>query len=216
MFGEEAVVTVAKHLGAPPVFVETGHDVPAAPPAPEATALVDSAVHAVKALGLGWGAAHVELRLDGRAARVTEVNTRLAGGLIPELVRHARGIDLVGAQVRACLGLPVDLTASPDAAGAASIRFLIADTDAVLGDPGGAESAAPAVPGVTDAALYRTAGPRRPGRGLPRPLRPCHRRRRGGGIGRRTGPSPRAGHRSGARAGGGAAKARSPSVWMPV
>ncbi|MER6458776.1 ATP-grasp domain-containing protein, partial [Streptomyces sp900105245] len=134
VFGEHAVVTVAKHVGAPPAFVETGHDVPAVPAAADAAALVDSAVHAVKALGLGWGAAHVELRLDAGVARVIEVNPRLAGGMIPELVRRARGVDLVGAQVRAGLGLPVDLTDAAGAAGAASIRFLTAGADAVLGD----------------------------------------------------------------------------------
>ncbi|UXY34235.1 ATP-grasp domain-containing protein [Streptomyces albidocamelliae] len=160
VFGEHAVVTVAKHVGAPPAFVETGHDVPAVPAAADAAALVDSAVHAVKALGLGWGAAHVELRLDAGVARVIEVNPRLAGGMIPELVRRARGVDLVGAQVRAGLGLPVDLTDAAGAAGAASIRFLTAGADAVLGDTDAAEAAARAVPGVVDAALYRTPGTR--------------------------------------------------------
>ncbi|MFJ8034134.1 ATP-grasp domain-containing protein [Streptomyces sp. NPDC096032] len=160
VFGEHAVATVAKHVGAPPAFVETGHDVPAVPAAADAAALVDSAVHAVKALGLGWGAAHVELRLDAGVARVIEVNPRLAGGMIPELVRRARGVDLVGAQVRAGLGLPVDLTDAAGAAGAASIRFLTAGADAVLGDTDAAEAAARAVPGVVDAALYRTPGTR--------------------------------------------------------
>ncbi|MBK3647830.1 ATP-grasp domain-containing protein, partial [Streptomyces sp. MBT33] len=160
VFGEHAVVSVAKHVGAPPVFVEMGHDVPAVLPAPEAAALVDSAVHAVKALGLGWGAAHVELRLDGGVARVIEVNPRLAGGMIPELVRRALGVDLVGAQVRAGLGLPVDLTDTSGAAGAASIRFFTATADAVLSDTDAAEAAALAVPGVVDAALYRPPGTR--------------------------------------------------------
>lgn len=63
--GHEAVVTVAKHVGPPPVFVETGHDLPAALPARRRDALTACAVAAVRALGLGWGAAHVELRLDG-------------------------------------------------------------------------------------------------------------------------------------------------------
>ncbi|MGW2303829.1 ATP-grasp domain-containing protein [Streptomyces sp. NPDC001809] len=158
VFGEEAIVTVAKHVGAPPVFVETGHDVPAVLPAARSAALADTAVRAVRALGLGWGAAHVELRLDGDTARVIEVNPRLAGGMIPELVRRARGIDLVGAQVRAALGADVDLAGTPDAAGAASIRFLTAGTDSVLADVTAAGTAARAVPGVVDAALYRPAG----------------------------------------------------------
>ncbi|WNI27175.1 ATP-grasp domain-containing protein [Streptomyces sp. ITFR-16] len=163
VFAENALVTVAKHVGAPPVFVETGHDVPALLPPDQAAALINSAVRAVKALGLGWGAAHVELRLDGDVARVIEVNPRLAGGMIPELVRRAHGIDLVGAQVRAALGEDITDLIRPGAdtsTGAASIRFLTTRTESVLADVTAAESAARAVPGVVDTALYRPVGTR--------------------------------------------------------
>ncbi|OIK26346.1 ATP-grasp domain-containing protein [Streptomyces malaysiense] len=154
--GHEAVAVVAKHVGPPPVFVETGHDLPAALPARQRDALTACAVAAVRALGLGWGAAHVELRLDGAAPRVIEVNPRPAGGMIPELVRHAHGIDLVTAQVRAAAGLPVSLERDRDAG--ASIRFLTADAAGTLGPAAAVEEAlsrARAVPGVVDAALYR-------------------------------------------------------------
>lgn len=160
VFGSFALVVVAKHLGAPPVFVETGHDVPAAVAQSAAGGLLRAcAERAVAALGLGWGAAHVELRLDGGEARVIEVNPRLAGGMIPELVRRAVGVDLVAAQVRAAVGLgPAGESAAR--ARAAAIRFLTAEHD---GELGGAESlaevlaAAREVPGVVDAAFYRPA-----------------------------------------------------------
>ncbi|MFJ1843663.1 MULTISPECIES: ATP-grasp domain-containing protein [unclassified Streptomyces] len=160
VFGDRAVAVVAKRIGAPPVFVETGHDVPAALTADEEEALTDSALRAVAALGLGWGAAHVELRLDGRSARVIEVNPRLAGGMIPELVRRVTGIDLVGDQVRAALGLPPGRPARPEA-DAAAIRFLIAGRGGVLADAPGLDAAravAARSPGVADAALYRPPG----------------------------------------------------------
>ncbi|MGM9440787.1 ATP-grasp domain-containing protein [Streptomyces murinus] len=154
--GHEAVVTVAKHVGPPPVFVETGHDLPAALPARRRDALTACAVAAVRALGLGWGAAHVELRLDGDTPRVIEVNPRLAGGMIPELVRRACGIDLVTAQVRAAAGLPVTLERDRDAG--ASIRFLTVETAGTLGPADAVEEAlslAREVPEVVDAVLYR-------------------------------------------------------------
>ncbi|MEU5811389.1 ATP-grasp domain-containing protein [Streptomyces sp. NPDC047718] len=157
--GRRAVAVVAKHVGPPPVFVETGHDLPAALPAEQHEALTACAEHAVRALGLGWGAAHVELRLDRGTPRVIEVNPRLAGGMIPELVRHAYGIDLVAAQVRAAVGEPVEPERSREAG--ASIRFLTADADGVLGTAeatGTAVSRARAIPGVVDAALYRAPG----------------------------------------------------------
>lgn len=114
-------------------------------------------MRAVTALGLGWGAAHVELRLDGPLAKVIEVNPRLAGGMIPELVRRACGVDLVRAQVLAALGRPAAPTRGMY--GRASIRFLTADRDGILA-PDLCEPTARAhrVPGVVEAAFYRAPG----------------------------------------------------------
>ncbi len=160
VFGTEAVVTVAKHVGPLPVFVETGHDVPAALPGEQEIALRETAVRAVRALGLGWGAAHVELRLTGtRTAQVIEVNPRLAGGMIPELVRRACGIDLVRAQVLAALGAAPEL--ERDGHARASIRFLTCDRDGVLAPSAALHEAvdrARTVPGTVEALLYRAPG----------------------------------------------------------
>ncbi|MFD5075688.1 ATP-grasp domain-containing protein [Streptomyces sp. NPDC058371] len=159
VFGTEAVATVAKHVGPLPVFVEVGHDVPAALPAERERALRETAVGAVRALGLGWGAAHVELRLEESGAKVIEVNPRLAGGMIPELVRRACGIDLVLAQVRSALGETPELERGVYAR--ASIRFLTTGHDGILAPAETLDrvvTRAHAVPGVVDAVLYRLPG----------------------------------------------------------
>lgn len=160
VFGTEAVVTVAKHVGPLPAFVETGHDVPAALPGEQEIALRETAVRAVRALGLGWGAAHVELRLTGtRTAEVIEVNPRLAGGMIPELVRRACGIDLVRAQVLAALGAAPRLERGGYAR--ASIRFLTCAQDGILARSAALDEAvhrARTVPGTVEALLYRAPG----------------------------------------------------------
>ncbi|GHF69385.1 argininosuccinate lyase [Streptomyces mashuensis] len=155
-FGTDVVTVVAKHVGPLPDFVETGHDVPAAVPDGLHDELADVAVRAVRALGLGWGAAHTEIRLEDGRAHVVEVNPRLAGGRIPDLVRLALGTDLVRAQVAAALGEP----APPAAArhGHAAIRFLTADGPGTVGATDEALAGARAVTGVADAALYRTPG----------------------------------------------------------
>ncbi|KOG91052.1 hypothetical protein ADK38_05305, partial [Streptomyces varsoviensis] len=82
-FDTDVVAVVGKHLGPEPHFVETGHDVPAAVPEDVRAALADTAVRALAALGLGWGAAHTELRWSASGPVVIEVNPRLAGGMIP-------------------------------------------------------------------------------------------------------------------------------------
>jgi argininosuccinate lyase len=164
MFAGCVVATVDKHAGPLPWFVETGHDTPSRLPAGAQRLLADAARDAVAALGLGWGAAHVELRLSAAGARIVEVNPRLAGGMIPDLVHRAYGVDLVDAQIRAAAGL----SAAPAASAAvvrfaASIRFLTGAADAggagaVITNPDGAVAAALAVDGVVDAAVYRTHG----------------------------------------------------------
>ncbi|MGW7413863.1 ATP-grasp domain-containing protein [Streptomyces sp. NPDC054863] len=130
VFEHTAVTVVGKHLGAAPHFVETGHDVPAPVAAATAEALADTAVAAVKALGLGFGAAHVELRLTSRGPVLIEVNPRLGGGMIPELIRSALSVDLVHAQVAAALGRPADL--EPRTAHHAALRFLVVEEPATL------------------------------------------------------------------------------------
>jgi argininosuccinate lyase len=156
MFDGYAVATVDKRLSAPPWFVETGHDTPSRLPAEQERLLVDAAHDAVAALNLCWGAAHVELRLGAAGGQIIEVNPRPAGGMIPDLVNRAYGIDLIAAQIRAAAGLPHGMTASNRAA--ASIRFLTADTSATLGDPDQAVAAAQAVDGIVDAAIYHARG----------------------------------------------------------
>ncbi|MDH6703287.1 ATP-grasp domain-containing protein [Streptomyces griseoviridis] len=162
VFGLTAVVVVTKHLGPLPHFVELGHDLPAALPTADTARVAEHAVRAVQALGLGWGAAHVELRMQGTDVRVIEVNPRLAGGLIPELIKQALGIDLVGSQVRAAVGMdPVHEPAQTTKT--AAIRFLTTDRPGSLADQARTEeavAAAHAIEHVTAAMLYRGPGER--------------------------------------------------------
>lgn len=158
VFGRRPIAVVAKHLGPLPFCVETGHDVPPGLDRAQERLIADAAIEAVLALGLGWGAAHVELRLTSAGPVIIEVNPRLAGGMIPELVHRARGVDLVNAQVMTAAGLAPRLDAQ--ASGSASIRFVTADQHGTVVAPQEAVVAALGVPGVVDAALYRTVGER--------------------------------------------------------
>jgi S-sulfo-L-cysteine synthase (3-phospho-L-serine-dependent) len=153
---ERVAGITAKHLGLRPWFVETGHDFPARLPAADRRALAVAAVAALRALGLGWGAAHVELRLTPNGPRVVEVNPRLAGGMIPRLVEEATGIDLIGRQVARAVGGTGPLR--PSRSGTAAIRFLVNTTAGRLVDVRGAEEARQC-PGVVEVGVL--AGPGR-------------------------------------------------------
>jgi biotin carboxylase len=127
MLGEQVVGVVAKHLGPHPHFVETGHDYPAPRPGAELTELGAVATAALRALGLGWGPAHVELRYTAAGPAVIEVNPRLAGGMIPRLLQEATGIDLIRHVVENAVGrASVPEPPRPLPPRAASIRFLVA------------------------------------------------------------------------------------------
>lgn len=153
---DEAIGVTRKHLGPEPHFVETGHDFPAPLPEADRAALAETAVAALRALGLGWGAAHVELRhAPGARPRVIEVNPRLAGGMLPRVVQEATGIDMIRHLVASAAGRaePPRSTRS----GAASIRFLVAPTDGRLVSIDGVADAR-RVPGVVEVGLIREPG----------------------------------------------------------
>lgn len=144
-----------KHVSPPPLFVETGHDFPAALAPADAGRVAAAAVRTLAALDLRWGAAHIELRLTPAGPVVIEVNPRLAGGFIPELVRLATGIDLIDAAIRLATGRPASL--APSAQRHAAIRFVLPRAAGRLVDVTGA-AAARSVAGVCDVAIYRRAG----------------------------------------------------------
>lgn len=154
-FSGRIIGITRKHLGALPDFVETGHDYPAMASAEDERALADTVLRGSQALGLGWGPQHWELRVDEGRAVVIEVNPRLAGGFIPELVRRAQGIDLVRATLELATGGAPEVEATM--ARFASIRFLLSPGDGVLGAPAGLDDAR-AVAGVDEVRMYRQPG----------------------------------------------------------
>jgi biotin carboxylase len=154
-FDEQVVGITAKHLGPEPYFVETGHDFPASLPDQDRSSIGQAAVSALRAMGLGWGAAHVELRLTLAGPRIVEINPRLAGGMIPRVVQEATGIDLISAVVAKAVGRELPLR--PRGARSAAIRFMLADKPGRLLSLSGVPQAAD-VPGVAEVGIVRDVG----------------------------------------------------------
>ena len=155
VFGGRVVGLTRKHLGSAPYFVEVGHDYPASVTPAVSRALRETVVRATALLGLGWGPLHLELRMHAGRAVVMEVNPRLAGGMIPELVRHAEGIDLLRETVRAVVGARPAI--APERHRHAAIRFLVPSTGGRLLDAGDS-AAASRVRDVVEVAMYRSPG----------------------------------------------------------
>ncbi|AXE80805.1 ATP-grasp domain-containing protein [Streptomyces atratus] len=115
-----ALAVTRKEVAFAPYFEEVGHTVDADDPLLPEVAPV--AVRAVRALGVTDGVQHVEMRLTASGPRIIEVNSRIGGDLIGQLVRLATGLDLprIAADI-ACGQIP-DLT--PTAHTTAAIKIL--------------------------------------------------------------------------------------------
>ncbi|GAA3681709.1 ATP-grasp domain-containing protein [Nonomuraea antimicrobica] len=135
--GEARCVGVTrKTVGAPPYCVELGHLHPAGLTPAEESALVETVRAVLGALGVMTGPTHTEVKVGA----IIEVNCRLAGGMIPELVRLARGVDLLEQQLRCAVGEPPDLDAR--AGGYAGIHFITAGRAGTLRGVAGLERVA--------------------------------------------------------------------------
>ncbi|WP_067450471.1 ATP-grasp domain-containing protein [Actinomadura macra] len=83
------LVTVRRKTGLDNPILELGSTVPCGLAADDERRLADYAVQVCEALGLDFGVFHVEVILTDRGPRLVEVNPRIAGGAIPDLVRAA-------------------------------------------------------------------------------------------------------------------------------
>ncbi|GAA4598139.1 biotin carboxylase [Actinoplanes octamycinicus] len=119
LFDGVAYGVTGKHVTAPPVFIETGHDFPVRQPA--AAALAE---RAARALGVTWGPAHLEVKVDDTGPAIIETNPRLAGGGLTELVEWCTDHDLYGATLARLLGR--DGPGAPPARRAGAIRSAVA------------------------------------------------------------------------------------------
>ncbi|MGF9566867.1 ATP-grasp domain-containing protein [Neorhizobium sp. BT27B] len=150
--GDVVIGITAKHLGDHPHFVEVGHDFPASLDWHVQQAIGATVIGAIRALDLLWGPAHTEIRLSADGPVIIEVNPRMAGELIPELVRLACGVDPVEATViLATGGNPVLNRTSNRSAG---IRFVSPDRDGILHWGAGAQDARK-IDGVVDVELHQ-------------------------------------------------------------
>jgi biotin carboxylase len=142
-------------LSPEPSFVEIGHDFPSDIPSETMLQITETAQRALAAVGLQWGPTHVELRLTERGPAVIEINPRLAGGFIPEVVQEAIGIDLIEQTLRAVVGhLPM---LQPMRLHHSSIRFMLTPKHGVLDAVCGLNDAR-AIPGVCTIQMYRRMG----------------------------------------------------------
>ncbi|MER9566935.1 acetyl-CoA carboxylase biotin carboxylase subunit family protein [Mesorhizobium sp. M0571] len=149
--GHEVIGIGTANFGPPPHFVFRDSTFPSPLTDDEHRRIVDVSLNCLRALGLGWGPAEIELRWMKRGPVVIEVNPRLAGGGIPQLVHLAYGVDLVTEHIKLVIGEERNLRTRHSQT--AAVRFLIPDRDGILDWISGGDRAA-ALPGVAEVKLY--------------------------------------------------------------
>lgn len=156
------VGVTAKYLTGAPHFVEHRHVFPAPVLRAVADLLGEYAEQVLNAVGWRWGATHLEVRVGSAGPELIEINGRLAGGMIPELIRLAAGVDVLEQQLRCAIGMPLDWQRPRDKV--AGIQFLLADQAGTFDRLDGVQQAL-AVPGVDRVVVTATPGqPVRPAR----------------------------------------------------
>ena len=115
----------AKHTTNNDYFIETGHDFPAVDlPAQMQAKIWDTLKGVLKFFNFKFGPAHIEFKIEGSDIVLIEVNPRLAGGMIPQLICYACQIDLYEMIIK--LYMNEKLSFQPLTYEGSSIRFFLA------------------------------------------------------------------------------------------
>ncbi|MER9984456.1 ATP-grasp domain-containing protein [Mesorhizobium sp. M0103] len=150
--GNEVIGISVYHSGPPPRFVPPVDEIHPAPLTEEEyERITDISLRCLRALGLGWGPAGIQVRWTMRGPVVIEVNPRLHGSPIPQLVRLSYGVDLITAHIKLAIGEEWDLRKRHSQTAVA--RYLLAERSGTLDWIGG-DSEAAAVPGVVEVKFY--------------------------------------------------------------
>ncbi|WJI38389.1 MULTISPECIES: acetyl-CoA carboxylase biotin carboxylase subunit family protein [Mesorhizobium] len=151
IMGSEVIGISAGDFGSPPHFVFRGYTYPARLTDEERQRIADVCLSCLRGLSLGWGPMNVELRWTKRGPVVIEVNPRLAGTPIPQLVQAADGIDLITEHIKLVIGEKWDLRKRQS--NTARAQLLVPDRDGILDWLEGASRAA-AEPGIVEVKLF--------------------------------------------------------------
>ena len=157
-FDGEVLGVTRKHLSSKGGFVELGHDFPADLDEPVISKVVSAALAAVKTVGMDWGPAHLELRLNASGAYIMEINARIPGDQIPRVVEYTLGFSFARAYVHRILGMELPERMEPKDRGAA-IRMWHLSVSGILRNVSGADDVT-AAEGVQDVAVKAGLGDR--------------------------------------------------------
>ncbi|OGS01337.1 MAG: hypothetical protein A3G41_02455 [Elusimicrobia bacterium RIFCSPLOWO2_12_FULL_59_9] len=96
-----------------PFFVAAGNAMPSRHEDADLKNVLDMAGEVIAALGLRQGALHLESKIDADGAKLIEVNARMGRDYMCDWIKSIWGVDLIEEGLKAALGFPVVIEASP-------------------------------------------------------------------------------------------------------
>ena len=138
-----------------PFFEETIYVTPSRLPAAVQREVTSCAARAARALGLGEGPVHGELRVSDRGVWVIEIAARSIGGRCSQTLRFAAGLSLE--EVILCHALRMDIPSLDREGRAAGVMMLPIPRAGMLEEVRGREEAL-AVPGIEDLEITALLG----------------------------------------------------------
>lgn len=125
-----------------PYFIEDGHMFPAALAPDELLPLEALARQVLSAVDHDRGVAHIEVKRTPAGPRLVEINPRLPGNYIVELVRRVTGVDLITVSIDLALGRSPALAGAQGSVRSAAIKFVVPPHGGTLHAIRGAEQLA--------------------------------------------------------------------------
>jgi biotin carboxylase len=123
-----------RKLGRHNAILEAGSTIPTGLSNAQYDEVSDYCARVVKALGLDLGIFHVEFIQTADGPRLVEVNPRIGGAVIPELIRNSTGGDMFEVLIRTYLGERIGIKRFPDGARTISTINVGAFDDCVVRD----------------------------------------------------------------------------------
>ncbi|MGC0955349.1 ATP-grasp domain-containing protein [Pantoea eucalypti] len=124
VFNSEIIGVTHQHYSHFPKMIAVGHDFPALLSEATKKHIENNIAEVLSLFSLTTGPVHIEIRiLNDGCVKIIEINPRLAGGFIPEILRLSTGADLIKACIDFCTGKKVELKKQSE--NFAAIRFLV-------------------------------------------------------------------------------------------
>lgn len=146
-----------KSVTGEPFFIEDGHMFPADLSGAEERLVADYVLEVLRALEFDCGVAHTEVKLTPAGPRIVEINPRLPGNYIVELVERVTGVDMLRTFVELALGKVPCTETWGRGTGSAAVLFLVPSGAGTVRGLHGVEEAARS-PGVVRCSFEDCAG----------------------------------------------------------